>query len=145
MMNVSFDRLTWAGFAVAILGWALLLPALFAPLPLGPLAAARDSVVSLAQMLIVSGLGLAVVGALRSGFSALNRFFEAVLQRAAAKAEAAAEAPEPPEFYEEEIIDRGRIRDRGYVVYADGTVDVETLLGIRRFASLAEARDFIGT
>ena len=139
-MTVSSDRLTWAGLAVAGLGWALFVPALLiAPVSI------RGTVVALAQMLIVSGFGLAIVGALRNGFSALNRFFEAVLERAAAKAEAAAEAPEPPEFYEEEIIDRGRIRDRGYVLYGDGTVDVETLLGIRRFASLAEARDFIGT
>ena len=37
----------------------------------------------------------------------------------------------------------GRIKDRNYVILPDGSVEVDTLLGTRVFASLDEARDFI--
>jgi hypothetical protein len=43
-----------------------------------------------------------------------------------------------------EIVSRGEISGREYVVFSDGTVGVETLLGRRRFRSLGDAREFIG-
>jgi hypothetical protein len=41
------------------------------------------------------------------------------------------------------IVERGWVKDRAYVLFADGAVEVETMLGLRRFASLQEAHDFI--
>jgi hypothetical protein len=146
--------LTRLGFLVALLGWALLLgggflPGLLAQLGLavpGEFGAPRGDV---AQMLIVSGFLLAILGALRAGVATLRQFFEAVLQRAAAAAAKPAQPmpePEPEPVYvdPDTIVERGRIGDRAYVRFADDSVEVETLLGVRRFASLAEARDFIG-
>ena len=43
----------------------------------------------------------------------------------------------------ERVAATGQIRDRNYVILSDGSVEVETLLGTRIFASLDEARDFI--
>ena len=51
--------------------------------------------------------------------------------------------PEPAYVEPDAIVERGRVGDRAYVLFGDGSVEVETLLGVRRFASIDEARDFI--
>jgi hypothetical protein len=43
-----------------------------------------------------------------------------------------------------EIVTRGALAGRDYVLFRDGSVVVETLLGPRRFLSLSEAQEFIG-
>jgi hypothetical protein len=43
-----------------------------------------------------------------------------------------------------EIVTRGALAGRDYVLFRDGSVVVETLLGPRRFLSLNEAQEFIG-
>jgi len=42
------------------------------------------------------------------------------------------------------IVERGWIKDRPFVRYADGSVEVETLLGMRRFGTFTDAQDFVG-
>lgn len=42
------------------------------------------------------------------------------------------------------VVARGQVDERCFLVLADGTFVIETLLGQRRFRSLADARDFIG-
>jgi hypothetical protein len=44
-----------------------------------------------------------------------------------------------------EVVTRGALSGRDYVLFRDGSVVVETLLGPRRFLSLGEAQEFIGT
>ena len=44
-----------------------------------------------------------------------------------------------------DVVTRGALSGRDYVLFRDGSVVVETLLGPRRFLSLAEAQEFIGT
>lgn len=41
------------------------------------------------------------------------------------------------------VVERGRLKDRAYVLYLDGTVEVETMLGRRIFSSLRDAQEFI--
>jgi erythromycin esterase-like protein len=43
-----------------------------------------------------------------------------------------------------EVVTRGALSGRDYVLFRDGSVVVETLLGPRRFLSLSEAQEFIG-
>jgi hypothetical protein len=43
-----------------------------------------------------------------------------------------------------EVVTRGALSGRDYVLFRDGSVVVETLLGPRRFLSLTEAQEFIG-
>jgi hypothetical protein len=43
-----------------------------------------------------------------------------------------------------EVITRGSLNGRDYVLFRDGSVLIETLLGPRRFPSIAEAQEFIG-
>ncbi len=84
--------------------------------------------------------GIAILGTLQMGFGALNRFFQAVLVRTApppTKAEA------PQLAHQRKIIERGWVKDRAYVLFSDGSVEVETMLGRRRFPSLQEAQEFI--
>jgi hypothetical protein len=84
---VKIDRLSWTGFGIVLIGWAVLIADLVvsdATLRAGNLVTVlslRSDIVTLAQTAILSGFGLAVVGSLRSGFGAFTRFFDAVLQR----------------------------------------------------------------
>ena len=43
-----------------------------------------------------------------------------------------------------EVVTRGALNGRDYVLFRDGSVMVETLLGPRRFPSITEAQEFIG-
>lgn len=173
-----FDRLTWTGFMIVAGGWVLLLAAPqlndaaahFSGRPLE--AATSNNVAAIAQCAILSGLGIGIIGALQTGFGALDRFFAAVLarsgqtraqpvapsasypvaqstksaarNRAAQGAVAPAKAiggrqPAPPR----KILERGWVKDRAYVLFVDGSVEVETMLGRRIFSSLQEAQEFI--
>jgi prepilin-type processing-associated H-X9-DG protein len=44
---------------------------------------------------------------------------------------------------QKKIVERGWVKDRAYVLYADGSVEVETRLGRRIFSSLQDAQEFI--
>jgi hypothetical protein len=146
--------LSWAGLALAAAGWAVLLAGDTGAAALG-LAPDRAQTVAVAQTLVLSGIGLALFDALHAGFGALNRFFDAVLQRSVAKAAPpshapARPAPQParaapqPATAQSEIVERGRFDGRAYLRYRDGSVEIETLLGVRRFSSMEEVEEFIG-
>ncbi len=135
---LALGRLTWIGLVVAALGWALMIgEATMADVVIrGPRAPTlHGDLVVVAQCLIVSGFGLAIIGALQSGFGTLNRFFEAVLSRSTQRASGApASVPVAPAPARER---------RPYRTLADGSVEVETIVGTRRFATMREAADFI--
>lgn len=163
--KVPTDWLTWLGLALAAGGWALLIVTVTAGgagMKGGSLVAelsVRSDVVTLAQTAVVSGFGLAVVGGLRAGFGALNRFFAAVLQRSTTPKPAApvvATVVEPEDDLAEPVVapivparerfvpaSRPSKQKQNYTIRPDGSVEVETLLGTRVFATLEEARDFI--
>jgi hypothetical protein len=139
-----FDRLTWIGFMVVALGWALLLSGAPA-LALYATAFGHKlpfDMTAISQATIFTGFGLAVLGALQTGFSALNSFFDRVLERTARPSEAP--APTMRKKPAANVVQRGRLKDRPYVLFGDGTIEVETLLGLRRFTSFKEAREFVG-
>lgn len=132
-------RLTWIGLILAAIGWALLLGAMalddLAPAKL-PRAAAptfHADLVEVAKCLIGSGFGLAILGGLQTGFGVLNRFFSAVLNRSSQRGTARAEPEVAPPSRE----------GRPYRTLPDGSVEVETIVGTRRFDTMAEAREFI--
>jgi hypothetical protein len=138
--QMAFDRLTWIGFMVVAFGWALLLSG--APtLQIFVAAIGHKLPVdmpAIAQATILSGFGLAIVGALQTGFGALKHFFDTVLERTSRPGEAANKKPVT------KVVERGRLKDRPYVLFGDGSIEIETLLGQRRFASFKDAREFIG-
>jgi prepilin-type processing-associated H-X9-DG protein len=165
-MAMVFGALTWIGFMVAVIGWGLLFSAtpvieILATLT-GRSATSLSHLASIAECAIITGLGLAIVGALQTGFGALNHFFGAVLERTARAvpkpdvAEPHVKLPsyevdkavplkrEPAVRKQAKIVERGRLKNRAYVLFGDGSVEVETLLGLRRFASLGDANEFIG-
>ena len=43
-----------------------------------------------------------------------------------------------------DVVTRGALNGRDYILFRDGSVVVETLLGTRRFPSVTEAQEFIG-
>jgi prepilin-type processing-associated H-X9-DG protein len=114
-----------------------------------------------------------IIGALQTGFSALNRFFAAVLARSG-QARAPTVAPssgypvaQSPAYaagnrggrplaqttsqtiaarqplQPRKILERGWVKDRAYVLFVDGSVEIETMLGRRMFPSLQEAQEFV--
>ncbi len=155
--GAGLNHLKTFGFGLVILGWVILLADLTlsdSVLKAGSLVAVlalKADIVTLAQCLLLTGFGLAVLGALKDGFGALNRFFDAVLQRSSG----ARPTPMPVAAEPETVVvtvpngsDRSpgpaaQQRERNYVILPDGSVEVETLLGTRIFATLDEARDFI--
>lgn len=146
-VGMRVTRTMRIGLGIVGIGWGVQV----AGAPLGG-ASASLSVTGLAQSLILTGFGLAILAALHNGFGALNRFFETIAQRSAAAAAKAPPPPPPPapiitvpeRSDPDRLKGRGRIGERPYLQFADGSVEVETLLGSRRFESLEEARAFIG-
>ncbi len=140
---MMFDRLTWAGFMAAAFGWTLLLsaPQLVGLFPgLAVRWGGNLNVQIIAQCIIQTGFGLAILGALQCGFGALNKFFEAVLERSGnPRAGSTSRLPAQPK----KIVERGWVKDRAYLLYMDGSVEVETMLGRRVFPSLQDAQEFI--
>jgi len=150
--SMEFNRLTWIGLIVAAVGWAMLIfgatvsEDVWKAWEYFGATAPNLSVVSASNSMIMSGFGLAILGALQSGFSALHRFFEAVLQRSQrAQAQTAPAMKQPAKLSVNDIAEEGWMGNRAYVRFANGTVQIETLLGVRNFASFDEAREFIGS
>lgn len=148
MMTAIGLAIVGIGWAVQIAGGSLSAAAAGA---LGHAAPTPLGIIGFSQSLILSGFGLAILSALHNGFGALNRFFETVAQRSAAAAAKPPPPPPPPPIVTvsdradpHRVKSRGRIADRTYTLFADGSVEVDTLLGSRRFHSFEEARAFIG-
>ena len=133
---------------LVLLGW------LAAIASYAPLAAARISVeyagvflpaalLTFGQFALATGLALYLSCRFAHGFSALDRFFDAILQRTQSPA---APAPDlrPPKNPQTCLVNEGYLGERPFALYADGGVDVDTLLGRRRFESLEAARQFVG-
>jgi prepilin-type processing-associated H-X9-DG protein len=95
---------------------------------------------TIAECTILTGLGIAILGALQTGFGVLSKFLESVLERTG-KARLNGAAVRSPQ--QKKIVERGWVKDRAYVLYADGSVEVETRLGRRIFSSLQDAQEFI--
>ena len=134
------SRLTWIGLILAGIGWALLLgeitladllPSGKLPHPASPTFHA--DLLAVAQCLIGSGFALALIGALQSGFGILGRFFTAVLTRSGQRGPARVEP----------LVATTEREGRPYRILPDGSVEVETIVGTRRFSDMDEARDFI--
>lgn len=136
---------------VVALGWALLLSGNSATeevLRIFGRASAPLNFTLIGQATILTGFGLAILGALQTGFGTLKQFFDTALERTAQNAKIAVEAPQQPSPSPspspKKVVERGTLRDRSYMRFGDGTIEIETLLGLRRFASIQEAREFIG-
>jgi len=138
-----FDRLTWIGFMVAALGWTLLLSASQLTELLASLTSRSGSnlnMPTIAQCVILTGFGIAIMGALQTGFGALNNFFESVLERTG---NPQSKVMSQRSAQQKKIVERGWVKDRAYLLYMDGSVEVETMLGRRIFPSLQDAQEFI--
>jgi hypothetical protein len=134
MMRFGLILATLGGLALVIFCGALVANA---PLPRATDMHSMEIMVMLASVQI-AGFAVAILAALRNGFGALDRFFQAALARST--------PPSPPvrEPAPLKLVRRGAIGARAYALFEDGSVEAETLLGLRRFRSFAEAVDFIG-
>ncbi len=145
--SLEASWLTWLGFFIAALGWALLLggatiaDSLIARAPRALPPTFHADLIEVAKCVIVSGFGLAIIGALQSGFGTLNRFFGAVLMRSAQRDTEPARPMETPT--ERPATAAAPTKRRPYRQFPDGSVEVDTIVGTRLFKSMAEAREFI--
>ncbi|MGB8279261.1 MAG: hypothetical protein WCF20_15195 [Methylovirgula sp.] len=143
---MAFGRLTWVGLMVVALGWALLLSGASAMEGLmrilGRTGTPPLNLAVITQATILTGFGLAILGALQTGFGTLKDFFDTVLERTARSAPKMTVESPPPQS--RSVVERGLLKDRPYILFGDGTIEVETLLGVRRFDSRQEAYEFIG-
>lgn len=147
--GLVLGRLTWIGLGMAAIGWALILgetavtAILFARSGRVPPTFHAD-LLEIGKCVLISGFGLAIVGALQTGFGTLNRFFGAVLSRSGRRDP----GPTPTASAIEPVVDHPRappsaVEKRPYRLFPDGSVEVDTILGTRLFKTMAEARDFI--
>ena len=165
---MPFPRLTWAGLLVATLGWGFLLSyPLLAPAVISSSGGAeiRDParfILVFGENAVVTGLAIALLGALERALRLLGRIAgNAGQMRTQAKSGTAAMGSAPvhpgpiatmpaqsqmlmPQRSANEVVTRGALNGRDYVLFRDGSVVVETLLGARRFPSITEAQEFIG-
>jgi hypothetical protein len=138
---ITLGRVGWIGAILVGSGWTFLLLGL----PVSRLinGSKLDWLVGwttidpevIGHDMILTGIGLAIIGTLQTGFSALTRFFDAILKNIVDSQP----APAPPKPEQK----RTRITEFGVIMLDDGSIEVETILGTRRFASFAEAREFM--
>ena len=165
---MPFPRLTWAGLLIATLGWGFLLSyPLLAPAIVSSSGGTeiRDParfILVFGENALVTGLAIAVLGALDRALRLLGRIAGSAGQvRTQSKPGIAAMAPTPghaapmatmavhsPMLMQQrsanDVVTRGALNGRDYILFRDGSVVVETLLGARRFQSITEAQEFIG-
>lgn len=140
-----FDRLMWIGFIIVALGWAFLLSGLqlvevVTNLTGHSMNASYLNMPIVALCTVLTGFGVAIVGVLQAGFGTLNKFFDSVFERSG---KSSTKMLQKHEEQPRKIIERGWLKDRAYVLFMDGSVEIETMLGRRLFPSLQDAREFI--
>ncbi len=142
---MNFDKMTWIGLMIVALGWSLQLSSpqladFLASVTGRAGGTAAFDAAGIAQCTLLSGFGIAILGALQTGFGATRCLLEATLTRT---------APPPTKVVgtgsarPRKIAERGWVKDRAYVLFVDGSVEVETMLGRRLFSSLQDAQEFL--
>jgi hypothetical protein len=146
-----FPRLTWAGLLLSTLGWGLLLSyPLLAPHG-AALAETGDParfILVFGENVVITGLAIALLGTAERMIKLLSRPAGNTAQTKPAASAPRISAHAGPQLMTprqgNDIVTKGAMAGRDYVLFRDGSVVVETLLGPRRFLSLTEAQEFIG-
>jgi hypothetical protein len=136
-----------AGLLFAALGWGIyfvgLIPAIRALAELGPPAL---DLASLSENIIHLGYVLLLCGVLKAGLESLARTQSAAL-RAAIAVRAEARDGASPGFeaatYRMPLQERGTIGGQHYIAHPDGSVDLQTKSGWRRFSSVEAALTYM--
>lgn len=151
-VSARFGALTWAGLGLAAIGWGALLCAPLMAAATGPLPNANEVgdpvwiILRLGENGILSGLALAILGAMRHRPTAAAQAVADMPERNHAPVPAFAPlAASSLEIEPPSVVAQGDLAGRAYALYSDGSVVVETLLGQRRFQTLDDARQFIGS
>lgn len=163
---MPFPRLTWAGLLLTTLGWGFVLAyPLIVPIVTesGMTGTMRDPahfIPLIGENAIVTGLAIALLGALEKALRLLTRIASTSINsrpqprhnvrplHPVPSSQPVAQQQAAPMLMTarsaNEVVTRGALNGRDYVLFRDGSVVVETLLGPRRFNSITEAQEFIG-
>lgn len=129
--------------ALAFMGWIAIAPeALLDMVGRSGSALGQHHLLTLTQATLMTGLTIAIVGALQIAADALSPHSEAV--RKGSRQLAGPSGPPRP-GRDLDIAEEGILAGRAYKTYADGTVEMNTLLGRREFESMAHAVAFLGS
>lgn len=141
---MAFDKTTWMGLIIAAFGWTMVVstPQLTAYWGHGGQLGVVNSldIARIAQCTILSGFGIAILGALQTGFAILKKALDGRLVGSASRERRPFAQDAAPA---RKIVERGWVKNRAYILFDDGSVEIETMLGRRLFGSLDEAQQFI--
>ncbi|MGF1621501.1 MAG: hypothetical protein ACFCUR_12905 [Rhodomicrobiaceae bacterium] len=166
---MPFPRMTWIGLLITTLGWGFLLsyPLIVSFLPPSGAGQAHHDPARFIPLIgnnaVITGMAIAILGALDKGIRLLTKIAASGVQprqpsrpsRPASNGQSAQiNAPSSQVAHAEpmlmgnrapnDVVTRGALNGRDYVLFRDGSVVVETLLGPRRFTSITDAQEFIG-
>ena len=167
---MQLNRTMILGISVSGAAWFLLVWSIITPDPLLRIlgqtgtALGQHYLVTLFECALFTGFVVILVGALQAGFGALDRFFDAILRRSGkneqlpppprrvvaeskspqAQVSAVQERPVLKSRLPPKVMDEGFLRGRTYALYSDGSVEVDTLLGRKKFESMDAAITYLG-
>jgi len=137
---------TMFGFGLAGIGWILVLSvpwlAMWQAAATEPTTASEFATFAfhVGGNLIVSGFAIAIFSIVHDR----NRGARASVGRGGDDRPTRIQAESTLAPQQPDVVARGRLADRDYTLFSDGSVEVETRLGNRRFCRLRDAKDFIG-
>lgn len=107
----------------------------------------RLMALTVAQSILIGGIAMKLLPHIERGRLSVRIFADArsvslpLLEQSAQRQEPAGLAqPETPR----KPVVGGRLAGREYLVHADGSLEIDTLVGRRRFVSIEAAREFVG-
>jgi hypothetical protein len=106
----------------------------------------RLMALTLAQSILISAVAMKLLPLIEGPASVRIIADEKVERQALPDNSAANDEPAeaaPPSLPPRPIVG-GKLAGREYLQHADGTIEIDTLVGRRRFASIAAAREFVG-
>jgi hypothetical protein len=147
-------NMTNGGLALVVVGWLVRvgldpLVAAWLPVPVTRVAGGAQ----LGFELVWSGFALCFLAVLRHGLQAFTQTQATIaeqidrqleLRRREAQALEDAVVPGAQSVSSIQAVASGQVEGRPFIRFADGSVAMDTALGPRRFATIGEARSFVG-
>lgn len=101
---------------------------------------------SIGQIAIVGGASLKIYSLMEKNRKLLTKFSDTAAPSWSEQRRKPVITIAPPSTSYETYDDsaRGYLGDREYIMFSDGSIEIDTLLGRRRFTSLDAAREFVG-
>ena len=107
----------------------------------------RLMALTVAQSILISAVAMKLLPLIERRRLSVRIITDARAERAALvdqSAPAQDAAPTPPPLSPPQPVIGGKLAGREFLAHPDGTIEIDTLVGRRRFASIAAAKEFVG-